>query len=165
MILKTSFCWIKRWNWYFELSLELLSIFFFIYFSKFSKLIFQVHFMYSLKLLFKLFFFRLYSLEEGCYPAVRHQVPQLQGIWYSPWSNCFSVFLSILGHRYHGQCHPYPHYSQVRQFFATKSNNVRLIKSIYKPEFVSILLPNLTNWSDFNCNVITKTMGNFWSDW
>ena len=87
---------------------------------------------------------------------MRHQVPQLQGIWYSPWSNCLSVFLSILGHRYHGQCHPYPHYSQVRQFFATKSNNVRLIKSIYKPEFVSILLPNLTNWSDFNCNVFTS---------
>ena len=34
---------------------------------------------------------------------------------------------------------------RVRQFFATKSNNVRLIKSIYKPEFVSIILPNLTN--------------------
>ena len=40
---------------------------------------------------------------------------------------------------------PFIYFSQVRQFFATKSNNVRLIKSIYKPEFVSILLPNLTN--------------------
>jgi hypothetical protein len=49
---------------------------------------------------------RLYCLEEGSFPAVRHRV---------------------------------------RQFFATKSNNTRLIKSIYKPEFVSILLPNLTN--------------------
>lgn len=33
---------------------------------------------------------------------------------------------------------------QVRQFFATQSNNVRLSKSIYKREFVDILLPNLT---------------------
>jgi len=32
---------------------------------------------------------------------------------------------------------------QVRQFFATRSNNQRLSKSIYKPEFVDILLPNL----------------------
>ena len=33
--------------------------------------------------------------------------------------------------------------NQVRQFFATQSNNVRLSKSIYKKEFVNILLPNL----------------------
>merc|ERR1712129_644564 len=31
----------------------------------------------------------------------------------------------------------------VRQFFSTKSNHDRLRKSIYAPEFVSILLPNL----------------------
>ena len=112
----------ERWNWCFE---------------------------QFLKLRFKLSFSRLYSLEEGCYPAVRHQVPQYQ------------VFLSLLIYRYH----EHPYYSQVRQFFATKSNNVRLIKSIYKPEFVSILLPNLTNWSDFNCKGITsKRMCNFWSD-
>ena len=38
---------------------------------------------------------------------------------------------------------------QVRQFFSTKSNFARLEKSIFNPEFVNILLPNLhckNNW-------------------
>ena len=34
------------------------------------------------------------------------------------------------------------HY-EVRKFFATQSNNERLKKSLYKTEFVDILLPNL----------------------
>merc|ERR1719427_1326461 len=33
---------------------------------------------------------------------------------------------------------------QVRQFFSTKSHHERLRKSIFSPEFISILLPNLT---------------------
>eukprot|EP00090_Calanus_glacialis_P004476 TRINITY_DN13343_c0_g1_i1.p1 TRINITY_DN13343_c0_g1~~TRINITY_DN13343_c0_g1_i1.p1 ORF type:complete len:1130 (-),score=297.53 TRINITY_DN13343_c0_g1_i1:489-3797(-) len=36
----------------------------------------------------------------------------------------------------------------VRQFFGTKSNNIRLKKSIYKQEFVNILLPNLITEDD-----------------
>ena len=32
---------------------------------------------------------------------------------------------------------------EVRKFFATQSNNERLKKSLYKTEFVDILLPNL----------------------
>jgi len=36
----------------------------------------------------------------------------------------------------------------VRQFFSTKSNHDRLRKSIYAPEFVSVLLPNLETEND-----------------
>jgi len=38
--------------------------------------------------------------------------------------------------------------NSVRQFFGTKSNNIRLKKSIYKQEFVNILLPNLITEDD-----------------
>lgn len=37
--------------------------------------------------------------------------------------------------------------NQVRNFFSTKSNLVRFNKSIYRPEYIQLLLPNLTDTS------------------